>query len=151
MDYSRYDGGQNAAEITTDLSPQQLYNLMKEFYTAKVKVTESQAEAITLDTTGQGSNNNSLYKWLAEIKCRINALNTGSIAKRKATTKVASTVKHLLYTKFTGNTATRWGILQEQSTSEQYLKCKQQQSSDISTAVTGLVNTPNSYSYKYFN
>ena len=46
LDYSRYDGGQNAAEITTDLSAQQLYDLMKEFYRAKMKVTESQGEAI---------------------------------------------------------------------------------------------------------
>ena len=30
-DYSRYDGGQNATEIPTDVSPQQLHNLMKEF------------------------------------------------------------------------------------------------------------------------
>ena len=29
MDYPRYDGGQNAAEITTDLSAQQLHNLME--------------------------------------------------------------------------------------------------------------------------
>ena len=78
LDYFRHDGGQNAAEITTDLSPQQLYNLMKEFYTVKVKVTESQAEAITLDTTGQGRIDNSLYKWLAEIRCCITASNTGS-------------------------------------------------------------------------
>ena len=119
LDYSRYDGGENATEIPTDLSPQQLHHLMSEFYAAKVKVTESQGNAITLDTIGQGSNDDSLYKWLAERRYRITASNAGSIAKRRSTTKVASTVKQLLYTKFTGNTAARWGILQEGSTNEQ--------------------------------
>ena len=139
LDYSRYDGGENATEITTDLSPQQLYSLMSEFYAAKVKVTESQGNAITLNTIGQGSSDDSLCKWLAERRCRITASNAGSIAKRRPTTKVASTVKQLLYTKFTGNTATRWGILQESLTNEQYLKCKQTESPDISTTSTGLV------------
>ena len=75
---------------------------MREFYIAKVKVTESQGETITRDTIGQGSSDDSLYKWLAERRFRITAFNAGSIAKRKKTTKVASTVKQLLYTKFTG-------------------------------------------------
>ena len=139
LDYSRYDGGQNAAEITTDLSAQQLHNLMREFYIAKVKITESQGEAIKRDTIGQGSNDDSLYKWLAERRYRITASNAGSIAKRKATTKVASAVKQLLYSKFTGNTATRWGILQENSTKEQYLEHKKKESPDISAIPTGLV------------
>ena len=98
LDYSRYKGGENAAEIQTDLFPQHLYHLISEFYVAKVKVTESQGNAITLDIIGQGSNDDSMYKWLAERKCRITASNTGSIAKRRSTTKVASTVKQLLYT-----------------------------------------------------
>ena len=139
LDYSRYDGGENAAEIATDLSPQQLYTLMSEFYVAKVKVTESQANAITLNTIGQGSSDDSLYKWLAERRCRITASNAGSIAKRRPTTKVSSTVKQLLFTEFTGNTATRWGILQESSTNEQYLQSKQTESPDIRTTSTGLV------------
>ena len=111
--YYRYDGGQNATEIPTDISPEQLHNLMKEFYIAKVKVTESQAEAIRLETTGQGSNDDSLYKWLAERRCHITASNTGSIAKRRTTTKVASAVKQLLYAKFTGNNATRWVVAEK--------------------------------------
>ena len=82
LDYSRYDGGENAPEITTDLSPQQLYNLMSEFYAAKVKVTESQGNAVTLNTISQGSGDDSLYEWLAEKRCCITASNAGSIAKR---------------------------------------------------------------------
>ena len=69
----------------------------------------------------------------------ITASNAGSIAKRKATTKVASAVKQLLCSKFTGNTATRWGILQEESTKEQYLECKRKVSPDISAIPTDLI------------
>ena len=52
---------------------------------------------------------------------------------------MASAVKQLLYSKFTGNTATRWGILQENSTKEQYLKHKKKESPDISAIPTSLV------------
>ena len=67
------------------------------------------------------------------LKCRKHC------QERRPTTKVTSTVKQLLHTKFTGNTATGWGILQESATNEQYLKCKQTESPDISTTSTGLV------------
>ena len=52
---------------------------------------------------------------------------------------MASAVNQLLYSKFTGNTATRWGIPQEESTKEQYLEYKKKESPDISTIPTGLV------------
>ena len=55
LDYSRYDGGKNAVEITIHLTPQQLHNLMSEFYEPELKVTESQCNAIRLDTIGQAS------------------------------------------------------------------------------------------------
>ena len=42
---------------------------------------------------------------------RITASGVGPIAKRKPTTKVASKVKQLLYSKFHGNRATDWGLL----------------------------------------
>ena len=42
--------------------PQQLYNLMSEFYAAKVKVTESQGNAVMLNTISQGSGDDSLYE-----------------------------------------------------------------------------------------
>ena len=61
------------------------------------------------------------------------------IAKRRPTTKVSSIVKQLLYTKFEGNTATRWGILQEESTNIKYLAEKQKSSPEITTTQSGLV------------
>ena len=53
----------------------------------------------------------------------------GTIAKRRATTQVSSTVRSMLYSKFNGNEATRWGLSQEKATASQYLKLKQQNGS----------------------
>jgi len=66
-------------------------------------------------------------------------LNVGCIAKRRGTTKVNSTVKKLLCTKFEGKTATKWGILREESTNTQYLEEKPKSSPDITTCQSGLV------------
>ena len=61
------------------------------------------------------------------------------LQKRKPTTKVSSAVRQLLYTKFEGNTATRWGILQEETTKAKYLAEKQKTSPGITTSQSGLV------------
>ena len=89
---------------------------MKEYYLANVKVSVEKYEELKLRTTGQGKCDNSLQVWSAERRKQVTASNVAKIAKRRPTTKVSSTVKQLLYTKFEGNTATRWGILQEEST-----------------------------------
>ena len=70
---------------------------------------------------------------------RLTSSNVGCIAKRRATTKVNSTVKKLLYSKFEGNTATKWGLLQEESTNGKYLEEKRKTSPDITTCQSGLV------------
>ena len=63
------------------------------------------------------------------------ASNVGSIAKRRAKTKVKSTVKQLLYSKFEGNTSTKWGLLQEQPTKAKYLEEKRAISSPDYTVI----------------
>ena len=138
-DYSRHDGGKNATEIVTDISADHLYVLMREYYFANVKVSEAACEELKLRTADQGKCDNSLQVWLAERRKRITASNIGSIAKRRASTKVNSTVKKLLYSKFEGNTATKWGNLQEESTNTKYLEEKQKTSSHITTCKSGLV------------
>ena len=138
-DYSRHDGGKNATEIVTDISPDQLYTLMKEYYLANVKVSEVICEELKLKTAGQGKCDNSLQVWLAERRKRITSSNVGSISKMRTTTKVNSTVKKLRYSKFEGNTATKWGILQEESTNSKYLEEKRKTSPDITTCQSGLV------------
>ena len=60
MDYSRYDGGPNATEVTTDdLSPQNLYDLMEKGYLAEVTVTEARNQENARNTSGQGTLPNS--------------------------------------------------------------------------------------------
>ena len=93
---------------------------MKEYYLANVKVSEVICEELKLKTAGQGKCDNSLQVWLAERRKRITSSNVGSIAKMRTTTKV----KKLLYSKFEGNTVTKWGILQEESTNSKYLEEK---------------------------
>jgi len=93
-----------------------------------VKITEAAGEETKLKTISQGTGNH-FQVWLAERKKRLAASNVGSIAKRKAKTKVAVTVKHLLYTSFNGNMATKWGLLQEEPTKTKFLEEKQAKSS----------------------
>jgi len=112
---------------------------MREYYLANVKVSEVKCEELQLKTVGQGKCDNSLQVWLVERRKQIIASNVGSIAKRRATTKVNSVVKKLLYSKFEGNTATKWGVLQEDSTNGKYLEEKQKNSPDITTCQSGLV------------
>ena len=139
QDYSRHDGGTEVNSIITDIAPEQLNALMKEYYLTNVKVSVEKCEELQVKTTGQGKCDNSLQVWSAERRKRITASNVGKIAKRKPTTKVSSAVRQLLYTKFEGNTATRWGILQEETTKAKYLAEKQKTSPGIATSQSGLV------------
>ena len=139
QDYSRHDGGTEVNSIITDIAPEQLNALMKEYYLTNVKVSVEKCEKLQVKTTGQGKCDNSLQVWSAERRKRITASNVGKIAKRKPTTKVSSAVRQLLYTKFEGNTATRWGILQEETTKAKYLAEKQKTSPGIATSQSGLV------------
>jgi len=84
MDYSRYNGGPNATEETTDQSPQ---NLMEKCYLAEVIVTEASSQEIARNTSGQGALPNSRQLWLYERRKRITSSNSGKIAKRRTTTK----------------------------------------------------------------
>ena len=140
LDYSRYDNkGPNASEVPMDLSTDNLHDIMVKYYEANIKVTETSAEEINISTMGQ-SIGEFEQKWHEERRKRITASNVGQIAKRKPTTKVASKVKQLLYSKFQGNRATDWGLLQEDVSRTEYLKLKQAAiSPDFSIANSGLV------------
>lgn len=83
---------------------------MIKFYVANIKVTEASAEQINISTMGQSSGEFE-QKWYEERWKRITASNVGRIAKRKPITKVATTVKQLLYLNFRGKRVTEWGLL----------------------------------------
>ena len=80
---------------------------MIQYYRANVQVTEASAAQINIITMGQSSGDHEIT-WREERRKRITASNVGQIAKRRATTKVISTVKQLLYSTFTGNKATNF-------------------------------------------
>ena len=75
-------------------------------------VTEVSAEQINVNTMGQSSGEFEKM-WHEERRKRITASNVGQNARCKPTTKVASKVKQLLYSKFHDNRATDCGLLQE--------------------------------------
>ena len=79
---------------------------MVSYYLAHVKVTETAATKITIDTTGQADDDNSKIFWYEERRKRLTASNVGKIAKRRTTTKVGPAVQQLLNSKFQGNSAT---------------------------------------------
>ena len=111
---------------------------MVSYYLAHVKVTESAATKIMIDTTGQGDDNSKIL-WHEERRKRLTASNVGKIAKRRVTTKVGSSVQQLLNTKFQGNSATNWGIFREEDSNKEHLRIRRESSPNISISKCGLV------------
>ena len=112
-DYSWYDGVQYADDISTDVPPDYLQDMTINYYQTYVVVSQTQASEIECLTRQQGADDNSSNIWLAERHKRITSSNIGRISKRRKSTKVANTVKQLLYSNFHGTAATRWGTFQE--------------------------------------
>jgi len=139
LDYSRYDNnGPNATEVPMDLISENLHNAMVAYYNANVKVTDESAKQICRKTMGQSCGDFEV-DWMEERRNRITSSNVGQIAKRRPSTKVAGKVKTLLYSKFHGNRATEWGLLQEEDSRKEYLKVKQTISPDFAFESSGLV------------
>ena len=138
LDYSRHDDGPYALDVSADIPPSDLHDLMMPYYSAHVKVTKSIATKITIDTAGQGDDTSNIL-WHEERKKHLTASNVGKIAKRRATTKVGPSVQQLLNRKFQGNVATNWGTFQEEDNNKEYLRKKRDQSPNISTGKCGLI------------
>ena len=142
-DYARHDDGQGVKDIAKDVPHEYLQQMMLDYYTANVKVSDQKRLDIERATAGQGTTDDiSSNIWLAERRKRITSSNTGAIAKRRATTKVANMVKSLLYCTFRGNIATEWGKLQEPATCKAYIETKCSVSPGISVKSSGLVIHP---------
>ena len=65
-------------------------------------------------------------RWMAERRARITASVVGGIAKMQKKTKRSTQVKNMLYSKFEGSGATRYGSLKEGAACHQYIHCQQQ-------------------------
>ena len=133
--YSRYDGGPNATDVPQDFPPNHLQDLMISFYKIKIIVTQQRAKEIQLLTMQQRHDEVACSIWKAERRLRITSSIAGTIAKRRPTTQVGTSIRSMLYSKFSGNQATCWGLSQEKATAQQYTV-------ENTTQVTGVsINT----------
>ena len=69
--YSRYDGGQDADDVNTDLPPTFLQDNMLQYYGTNVKVSDQRAKDIEMMTRQQGTDETSANIWLGECRKRI--------------------------------------------------------------------------------
>ena len=139
-DYARHDGGSDVLAVREDVSSECLQRRMKEYYETHVVITAEDMEMIEVLTRNQSQGDCEIAsnKWKAERRKRLTSSIIGQVARRRSTTKVAKLVKTLLYSSFTENTATNWGLSQEQVTRKEYLKKKSQSSVQPSGLVISL-------------
>ena len=104
----------------------------------KFSKNPQQCQAITKSTIQQSQSG----LWHSERKKRITASNFGSIVKRNPSLPVQKFVRNLLYTSFRGNHHTRNGILQEDTTIEEYKLKKAEESQNVCVEKSGLVIHP---------
>ena len=120
--YSRHDSGTLPDEVDDDISPEHLEELKKSFYRTKVLVTPEEAIEIEQETRDQADSE----RWIVERRKRITASLVGSIAKMRSKTKRSKKVENLLYSKFKGNAATRYGSVMENRAVLEYEAYQQQ-------------------------
>ncbi len=76
--------------------------------------------------------------WIAERRKRLTASVVGGIIKMRNNTKKAGKVEHLLYRKFKGTAATRYGQVLEDRAKEEYKIYQQQQHPGLAILDCGL-------------
>ena len=133
--YNRYNNGCYPDDIVDDVSPCYLQQLMDGFYTTKVTVTAEEANEIEQQTRDQHAS----ASWERERKIRITASKAGPLAKMRKTTKRSKKVEELLYSRFRGNQATRYGTLMENTSRQEYQIHQNQQGHKLTTLRTGLM------------
>ncbi len=114
--YSRHDGGISPDDVHNDISAEHLENLKTSYYETKVVVTAEDANKIETGTCDQSESE----QWITERRKRLTASIAGGIAKMRATTSKSKKVENLLYSKFKGNAATRYGSCMEDTTVKEY-------------------------------
>lgn len=81
------------------------YKLQQSYFITSIAVDKESAHKIERDTVGQADT----LLWIEERAKRLTASNFGKICKLRKSTHCANTVKAILYSNFTGNSATNWG------------------------------------------
>ena len=137
--YSRHDGGVTPDDVADDVSEEHLRELKESYYKNKVAVSKQEMERIEQNTKEQSD----IDLWMTERRKRITASMVGGIAKMQKKTKRSTRVKNMLYSRFRGSEATRYGSLMEDVARQQYV-CYQQQHGhcNLTTEKTGLVISP---------
>ena len=115
--YNRHDGGIEPDQVTEDVTPEELAEEKARYYRTYVAVSQVQIKEIEEQTRDQADSD----YWRLERRKRITASQVGGIAKMRETTKKANKVHSLLYSKFRGNKATRYGSTNEDITRKQYI------------------------------
>ena len=120
--YSRHDNEVEPDDVTEDISLDILTEMKMQYYETNVVITKEEAMKIESNTRDQSCND----QWKAERRKRLTASRVGGILKMRKTTSRANKVKELLYSKFRGNEATRYGILMEDVARTGYVTHQQQ-------------------------
>ena len=120
--YSRHDSEIEPDDVHEDVSPEYLDELKQQFYDTNVVVSKEQACLIEQSTRSQSET----VLWREERKKRMTASRVGGIAKMRKGTKKAKRVQEMLYSRFTGNAATRYGLAMEEEAMKQYVAYQHQ-------------------------
>ena len=111
------------ADVASDVPQIYLEDMMMTYYATHVEVSQERAIQLEEMTRFQGiADDLTANIWLVERRKRVTSSTAGQIAKRRATTKVCSIVKTLLYRQFRGTAATEWGKEQESVTAMEYVQ-----------------------------
>ena len=98
-------------------------------------ITPEEAKEIEASTRDQSDNMN----WRSEKRKRLTVSRVGSILKMRRATKRSKKVEEMLYSKFKGNAATRYGLEKEDMTKELYVTYQRQRGHpDLTAANCGL-------------
>ena len=97
--------------------------MKNDYYETHIAVDRQKMDEIELFTRNQSSamNTNAQQLWFNERRKRITASRIGGITKMRNKTKTANKVKEMLYSKFRGNAHTLYGVINENTSRNEYI------------------------------
>jgi len=133
--HCRHDGGPEVDDIQRTVPTQHLQDLALAFYKANVAISTTRMKEIELLTSKHSDDDHASVIWKSERRLRITSTNVKVICQRRTTTAAAPLVKHILYSSFRGNAATRFGLAQEKASSVKYLEWLQTQCRSVGATI----------------
>ncbi|CAC5417661.1 unnamed protein product [Mytilus coruscus] len=127
--------GPEATDVVEDVSTTVLQKLQDKFLETHINLSAKLCKNITTSTVHQSQSG----LWHSERKKKITASNFASIVKRNPSLPIAKFVRSILYSSFSGNRHTRYGINQEDTTIEEYKLKKAEENENVSVERPGLV------------